>query len=175
REPPTGGGWKKRFVEQGMPAALVELLESCIDADPADRPANASVLADRLTALAGAPSASLPIAQVVEAVPPVGAGRESSAATKLKILLVGVGGDRGVDEIPVLFDGRPLGQGCAATGFEFDCDTRPGSHTVELHGHRKKRFLIFGERKVNEFRMVYPLHLPEPGSYAATFRFARFV
>src|SRR5207253_590038 len=27
REPPTGGGWRKRFIEQGMPAPVVELLE----------------------------------------------------------------------------------------------------------------------------------------------------
>jgi serine/threonine protein kinase len=206
REPPTGGGWKKRFIEQGMPAPLVEVLESCIDANPDDRPANAGALAERLTALLGPPSATPPVAQSVpkekgsasrrdqpggdnprrspslsdrsqrgEEVPVAALVRESPDAARLKIVLAGLGGDRGSDAITVLFDGRELGKGCAATGFAFECNTRPGNHTVELHGHRKKRFLIVGERQVNQFRTVYPVDLAEPGTYTATFRFGRFV
>src|SRR5262249_38598324 len=102
REPPTGAGWKKRFVQHGMPAPIVDLLESCIDTDPSDRPADGSVLSERLTLLlrprtTPAPHSSvLPrvLAERLTALPTgphaapvsVPAGDlESSAFTKLKL------------------------------------------------------------------------------------------
>ena len=58
--PPTGTKWSAKWVGHGMPAPLVELLGSCVEADRADRPANAGVLADRLTAIRRAtPTASV--------------------------------------------------------------------------------------------------------------------
>jgi serine/threonine protein kinase len=48
---PTGKRWRQRLLDGGMPAAMADLLESCFEAEATDRPANAGVLADRLTAL----------------------------------------------------------------------------------------------------------------------------
>jgi serine/threonine protein kinase len=48
---PGGSGWKKRLAEKGTPAPLVDLLEECIEDNPADRPANASDLAERIAAI----------------------------------------------------------------------------------------------------------------------------
>jgi len=117
----------------------------------------------------------VPVRQRVEKVPAAPGGREPPASTKLKVVLLGLGGNRDTDEITVFFDGCALGKGCAAAGFEFDCVTRPGNHCVELHGHRKKRTPFHGERKCQETQLVFPVHLPEPGAYTATFRFGRCV
>jgi hypothetical protein len=48
---PTGSKWAAKLTGYGMPTPLVELLAACIEADQADRPANAGVLADRLAAI----------------------------------------------------------------------------------------------------------------------------
>jgi formylglycine-generating enzyme required for sulfatase activity len=44
---PGGTAWRRRFVERGLSAALLDLLESCFE-DREDRPADAGFMADRL-------------------------------------------------------------------------------------------------------------------------------
>jgi formylglycine-generating enzyme required for sulfatase activity len=48
---PGGTRWPKRLIEQGMRQTLVDLLGSCFEDNPDDRPRNAAVLADHLTTL----------------------------------------------------------------------------------------------------------------------------
>jgi serine/threonine protein kinase len=48
---PGGKGWRKQLAEAGMPGPWVDLLEECIDSNPAERPADAAVLAERLEVL----------------------------------------------------------------------------------------------------------------------------
>ncbi len=45
RPRPGGSSWRRRLVARGMPAPLVELLESCFDDEPAARPADGAALA----------------------------------------------------------------------------------------------------------------------------------
>jgi tetratricopeptide (TPR) repeat protein len=45
---PGGGRWKLKLAEQGVPPQMAELLEACFEDDPADRPADARVLEERL-------------------------------------------------------------------------------------------------------------------------------
>jgi sulfatase modifying factor 1 len=51
---PGGTAWRRRFLERGLSAALLDLLESCFE-DREDRPADAGVMADRLGELLKAP------------------------------------------------------------------------------------------------------------------------
>jgi hypothetical protein len=51
REPPRGGSWKKRLLEQGTTPNMLALLERCLEDDPADRPADAQVLGQELQAI----------------------------------------------------------------------------------------------------------------------------
>ncbi len=51
KEPPRGGSWKKRLLEQGTTPKMLALLERCLEDDPADRPADAQVLAQELHAI----------------------------------------------------------------------------------------------------------------------------
>ena len=44
---PGGTAWRRRFLTQGMSAAMLDLLESCFE-DEADRPADAGILAEKL-------------------------------------------------------------------------------------------------------------------------------
>jgi formylglycine-generating enzyme required for sulfatase activity len=48
---PGGTRWPKRLMEQGMPQPLVELLGSCLEDNPDDRPRSALALAEKLTEL----------------------------------------------------------------------------------------------------------------------------
>jgi formylglycine-generating enzyme required for sulfatase activity/serine/threonine protein kinase len=64
---PGGTRWTARLTGMGVPAAQVELLAACLEDDPADRPADAGVLADHLAALL-APQA--PVAPAVPAAKP---------------------------------------------------------------------------------------------------------
>jgi formylglycine-generating enzyme required for sulfatase activity len=59
-ERPGGRGWRKKLESSGMAPALLDLLESCIDDDPAERPANADDLAGRIEMLLGQPSSIPP-------------------------------------------------------------------------------------------------------------------
>src|SRR5262249_36009295 len=45
---PRGPGWKRRLVEKGLPPGQADLLEECVSSEREDRPANGSVLAERL-------------------------------------------------------------------------------------------------------------------------------
>jgi hypothetical protein len=48
KEPPRGGSWKKRLLDRGTTPSVLALLERCLEDDPADRPADAYVLAQEL-------------------------------------------------------------------------------------------------------------------------------
>ena len=48
KEPPRGGSWKKRLLDQGTTPNMLALLERCLEDDPPDRPADAQVLAQEL-------------------------------------------------------------------------------------------------------------------------------
>jgi tetratricopeptide (TPR) repeat protein len=45
---PRGVGWKRSLIERGVPPPALELLQECFEDDPACRPADAGVLAERL-------------------------------------------------------------------------------------------------------------------------------
>jgi formylglycine-generating enzyme required for sulfatase activity len=48
---PSGTRWARKLADLGMTTAAIELLASCVEEDPGDRPADAGVLAERLAAL----------------------------------------------------------------------------------------------------------------------------
>ncbi len=48
RARPGGSSWRRRLVARGLPTALVEVLESCFDDDPASRPADGTALAEQI-------------------------------------------------------------------------------------------------------------------------------
>jgi formylglycine-generating enzyme required for sulfatase activity len=48
---PGGTRWTKRLAEQDMASSLIDLLASCIEDNPDDRPHNAGTLADQLSVL----------------------------------------------------------------------------------------------------------------------------
>jgi len=50
-ERPGGRGWRKKLEQRGMSAALLDVLESCIEDEPDERPANGEDLAARIEAL----------------------------------------------------------------------------------------------------------------------------
>jgi F-box protein 11 len=50
---PSGKGWRRWLAEQGLPPGLVDLLEGCVDDDPAERPADASTLAEQIEEVLG--------------------------------------------------------------------------------------------------------------------------
>jgi serine/threonine protein kinase len=51
RGAPSGKGWRKQLAEAGMPVPWIDLLEECIEYDPAERPADAGALAQRIEEL----------------------------------------------------------------------------------------------------------------------------
>jgi uracil-DNA glycosylase family 4 len=53
-----------------IPEPLADLLESCLEEDPADRPRDFAVILERLAALGGPPSPSLPLAPVAASATP---------------------------------------------------------------------------------------------------------
>jgi serine/threonine protein kinase len=71
KELPRGGSWKRKFHEQGATAEMVALLERCIEDDPAERPADAHVLADELNKILRASSADAPVVEVKPAAAPI--------------------------------------------------------------------------------------------------------
>jgi nitrous oxidase accessory protein NosD len=52
---PAGRGWRRKLSDQGMADGLIDLLESCFDDDPAERPADAALLSVRLEEMLSAP------------------------------------------------------------------------------------------------------------------------
>ena len=58
---PSGAGWRRKLTERGMKQDLVDVLESCFDEEPEERPPNAAELANRLKTLLGpSPPAKAP-------------------------------------------------------------------------------------------------------------------
>jgi formylglycine-generating enzyme required for sulfatase activity len=49
KEPPRGGTWKKKLLERGVSQEMTCLVERCIEDDPAERPADAQVLAEEIS------------------------------------------------------------------------------------------------------------------------------
>jgi TPR repeat protein len=45
---PGGRGWRNRLAQNGLSAQLIDLLETCFEDNPEDRPADAAVLAEEL-------------------------------------------------------------------------------------------------------------------------------
>jgi serine/threonine protein kinase len=82
---PTGRGWRARLTEKGMAGPLIDLLESCFEYNPTDRPADAGKLAEEVARLLPAPAgtATVPVSEQPPPSPP------SPPVTTLK---VGVGG-----------------------------------------------------------------------------------
>ena len=50
-ERPGGRGWRKKLESRGMAPGLIDLLESCIDDEANERPADAAELASRIEQL----------------------------------------------------------------------------------------------------------------------------
>lgn len=50
---PGGSGWYRRLVHKGVPAAQLDLIQTCIEDDPADRPTDLQEVAARLRAIMG--------------------------------------------------------------------------------------------------------------------------
>jgi serine/threonine protein kinase len=48
KEPPRGGAWKKKFIEQGSKREWIELLERCLEDEASERPRDAAELSDEL-------------------------------------------------------------------------------------------------------------------------------
>lgn len=71
---PGGSLWRRRLLEKGLSDQLLEVLESCLEDEPANRPADAAALAAQLADL-------LPKAMPVKTVPPaVAAGAQPATA-----------------------------------------------------------------------------------------------
>jgi len=51
----SGNAWKKHLAKKGMTTPLIDLLEECINYMPADRPVNASELAERIAEIIKSP------------------------------------------------------------------------------------------------------------------------
>jgi formylglycine-generating enzyme required for sulfatase activity len=56
---PGGKNWQRRLMEHGVAPLMVELLAACFEDEPADRPADAQVLADQLAAAMKGSTATL--------------------------------------------------------------------------------------------------------------------
>jgi formylglycine-generating enzyme required for sulfatase activity len=70
---PGGSRWSQRLKEQGVPVAMLDLLQACVEDEPADRPRDAADLAERLTPLLAPPTVPTPAAPApprVVALPP---------------------------------------------------------------------------------------------------------
>ncbi len=88
KEPPRGGSWKKRLLEQGTTPNMLALLERCLEDDPADRPADAQELAQELQAIVkeAAPPGPEPVPPGAVPVPP-GRQNETERLAKAKGLV----------------------------------------------------------------------------------------
>jgi hypothetical protein len=62
---PRGKHWKKRLEGKGMASKWTDLLESCVEDQPADRPADAAVLASLLPSTSSDPPTSDPVRKAV--------------------------------------------------------------------------------------------------------------
>jgi formylglycine-generating enzyme required for sulfatase activity len=83
---PGGTRWVKRLADMGMSSALVDLLGSCVEEAPADRPAHAGELAEQLTSLLGERPAPAPTPARTVQLP-----RVLTNAVGMKLVLVPAG------------------------------------------------------------------------------------
>jgi hypothetical protein len=87
---PSGSSWRRQLTERGMSAALLTLLDQCLDDDPAVRPADATAFCrlvdNALRAPAPVPDPVAPL--VVEPIPvqPVMPGPRASASGTLRFV-----------------------------------------------------------------------------------------
>ena len=88
KEPPRGGSWKKRLLDQGTTPNMLALLERCLEDDPADRPADAQVLAQESQAIVkeAAPPGPAPAPPGPPPLPP-GPENETERLAKAKRLV----------------------------------------------------------------------------------------
>jgi serine/threonine protein kinase len=77
-ERPYGKGWRKPLLARGLTEPLLELLQSCMDDEPDERPADAQALAERLQQLPLAPetSGAAPAKPVLPPPPSTSAGEK---------------------------------------------------------------------------------------------------
>ncbi len=69
RSRPGGASWRKPLVARGMRQALLELLESCFDDDPGQRPADGNALAEAMTRIT-IPARNTPLVTLLASGPP---------------------------------------------------------------------------------------------------------
>jgi hypothetical protein len=93
KEPPRGGAWKKRLLDQGASPDLLALLERCLEDDPTERPADAQALAEELQAVIGTKASAVPVArpEVPEKGPVAEAARRQGDTAALWFLCAGIG------------------------------------------------------------------------------------
>ena len=87
---PGGTRWPKRLTDQGMPEPMVELLGTCMEDNPTDRPRNADALAEQLSALlkkVGAPAPAPTSGEGQSAELP----RRITNSTKITLMLIPAG------------------------------------------------------------------------------------
>jgi formylglycine-generating enzyme required for sulfatase activity len=103
-ERPGGRGWRKKLEQRGMPVALLDVLESCLEDDPDERPADAGDLAERIEAMVkpGTTSTSTrltPAAVLLKPMKNDALPKEITNSLGTKLVSVGAGhfwmGDRG--------------------------------------------------------------------------------
>jgi eukaryotic-like serine/threonine-protein kinase len=130
---PSGEAWKKRLMERGTPRPLLDLMISCFEDEPADRPADGLVLAQHLESLAetGRPAPPPvpvlePLSDEIPMVLPVVKG-----GMRVRLLYEGI---FFLDNprIDIFFDQRLVGSGSIRTGFDLSLETTRGKHELEL-------------------------------------------
>lgn len=76
---PGGKSWQRRLLEQGVPAAWLDLLLACVEDEPDDRPADANHFAGQLKGFLRA-SGSVPA--TTDPPPPAAVNREKASAAR---------------------------------------------------------------------------------------------
>jgi formylglycine-generating enzyme required for sulfatase activity len=70
-ECPTGRSWKQALTKIAVPAAIIDLIETCHDGNPDERPANAAVLAHEIDKALAQPKVTLaPPPPIITSPPP---------------------------------------------------------------------------------------------------------
>jgi formylglycine-generating enzyme required for sulfatase activity len=83
---PGGMRWPDRLIAAGVPKAQVELLSACLEEEPADRPADAGELTERLTSLLEGPK----VAAASRAAPEAGPARLARPTSEVSLSTVEV-------------------------------------------------------------------------------------
>lgn len=134
-EAPTGNSWKHALSRRGVSARAIDLLERCLEHDPACRPADARALAtefaDRLDAERAQDSPV--ILQPPPLPPPRCTGR---------ILLTGQW-VHGAMPIAISLDGEDLWECRLFDGCDIPFEVTPGDHCLAVRfGNRKKTYRV---------------------------------